>query len=71
MNISYEEYIKETVQKVNTTDYTVPDSAIITQPGDKIVDFIKSQFASQVPYYNMGIRSVNNDLAAYKHTKEF
>ena len=65
----------DTVDKLSktgdTTDYPVPDSAVIPQPGDKIMAYMKSQFAAQVPYYGMGIRSVNTDLPMYKHAQEF
>lgn len=74
-NLNYEDYIKTdkvSAEKTsNTNDWPVPDSAVLSQPGDKIVAYIKSQFASQVPYYTMGIRSTNTDLAGYHHTKEF
>jgi hypothetical protein len=70
--LNYSDYIQQTNETPsNTTDYPVPTSAVLTQPGDKIVAYIKSQFAAQVPYYGMGIRSVNADLAKYNHTKEF
>lgn len=69
--LAYEEYLKSSEKSGNTNDYPVPDTAVLAQPGDKIVAFMKSQFASQVPYYGMGIRSVNTDLAQYGHNKEF
>lgn len=69
--VSYEEYINSQEKTANTNDYPVPDTAVLSQPGDKIRAYIKSQFASQVPYYTMGIRSTNTDLAKYSHNKEF
>jgi len=69
--IKYNDYLKSKEKTVNTNDYPVPDSAVIMQPNDKIVSFIRSQFASQVPYFTMGIRSTNTDLAKYSHTREF
>lgn len=69
--ISYEEYMKAFEERTYTTDWEVPDTPVLSQPGDKIIAYMKSQFASQVPYYTVGIRSVNTDLSKYEKNKDF
>lgn len=62
--IDYKTYINK---KVLTSDYVPPDSAVIPQPGDKIIAYIRSQFKNQVPYFSVGIRSTNQILSTFNH----
>jgi len=65
--IKYEDYLKGGDDRAYTNDYPPPETAVIPAPGDKIVRYMKTQFASQMSYYDVGIRSVNPDLPKYKN----
>ncbi|MCK9575382.1 MAG: hypothetical protein WC979_00900 [Candidatus Pacearchaeota archaeon] len=67
-SINYEDYLKGNTEesKIETSDYPAPETAVLPAPGDKIIAYMRSQFKSQTPYFEPGIRSSNKDLALRK-----
>jgi len=67
--LTYENYLKDegTTKRTETRQFYAPETGVIPPPGDKLIAYMKSQFMSQVNYYNVGIRSVNPDLPEYKN----
>jgi hypothetical protein len=65
--IKYDDYLKSNNDRSNTSEYEPPETAVIPQPGDKMIAYMKSQFSAQIPYFHVGIRSVNPDLPDYKN----
>lgn len=62
--IPYSEYMKmQNDEKYpETGNYPAPETAVIPPPGDKIIAYMKSQFANQTTHFKVGIRSTNHEL---------
>jgi hypothetical protein len=65
--ISYEDYLKGNEEKKSpeTGTYPVPETGVIPPAGDKIVAYMKSQFANQKSYFTVGIKSANTELPSH------